>query len=90
MHSIDIQENRLKKTNNNAMFYLCCTYQKNKRSTYYKSSVYLNILLTHLDSNQERQNQNLQCYHYTMGQYLRHKCNQKNFFDEEVATKFFK
>jgi len=25
-----------------------------------------------------------------MGQYLRHKCNQKNFFDEEVATKFFK
>ena len=43
-----------------------------------------------LDSNQERQNQNLQCYHYTMGQYLRHKCNQKNFFDEEVATKFFK
>ena len=48
------------------------------------------ISLTHLDSNQERQNQNLQCYHYTMGQYLRHKCNQKNFFDEEVATKFFK
>ena len=48
------------------------------------------ISLTHLDSNQERQNQNLQCYHYTMGKYLRHKCNQKNLFDEEVATKFFK
>ncbi len=26
------------------------------------------FVLTHLDSNQERQNQNLQCYHYTMGQ----------------------
>ncbi len=25
------------------------------------------LLLTHQDSNLDRQNQNLQCYHYTMG-----------------------
>ena len=28
------------------------------------------ILLGYPDSNQERQDQNLQCYHYTIAQYL--------------------
>ncbi len=76
------------KANENAMFRLCCIRKKQALNSLKVKR--LKFSLTHLDSNQERQNQNLQCYHYTMGQYLRHKCNQKNFFDEEVATKFFK
>ena len=77
------------KANENAMFCLCCIRKKQALNSLKVKRLKF-ISLTHLDSNQERQNQNLQCYHYTMGQYLRHKCNQKNFFDEEVATKFFK
>ncbi len=77
------------KANENAMFSLCCIRKKQALNSLKVKRLKF-ISLTHLDSNQERQNQNLQCYHYTMGQYLRHKCNQKNFFDEEVATKFFK
>ena len=77
------------KANENAMFRLCCIRKKQALNSLTVKRLKF-ISLTHLDSNQERQNQNLQCYHYTMGQYLRHKCNQKNFFDEEVATKFFK
>ncbi|GEM_PF-589541 len=77
------------KANENAMFRLCCIRKKQALNSLKVKRLKF-ISLTHLDSNQERQNQNLQCYHYTMGQYLRHKCNQKNFFDEEVATKFFK
>lgn len=77
------------KANENAMFRLYCIRKKQALNSLKVKRLKF-ISLTHLDSNQERQNQNLQCYHYTMGQYLRHKCNQKNFFDEEVATKFFK
>ena len=77
------------KANENAMFRLCCIRKKQALNSLKVKRLKF-ISLTHLDSNQDRQNQNLQCYHYTMGQYLRHKCNQKNFFDEEVATKFFK
>lgn len=77
------------KANENAMFRLCCIRKKQALNSLKVKRLKF-ISLTHLDSNQERQNQNLQCYHYTMGQYLRYKCNQKNFFDEEVATKFFK
>ena len=77
------------KANENAMFRLCCIRKKQALNSLKVKRLKF-ISLTHLDSNQERQNQNLQCYHYTMGQYLRHKCNQKNFFDEEFATKFFK
>ena len=77
------------KANENAMFRLCCIRKKQALNSLKVKRLKF-ISLTHLDSNQERQNQNLQCYHYTMGQYSRHKCNQKNFFDEEVATKYFK
>ena len=31
-------------------------------------SLFLSIELSYLDSNQDKQNQNLLCYHYTIGQ----------------------
>ena len=34
------------------------------------------FLLGYPDSNQERQDQNLQCYHYTIAQYVRSKAVQ--------------
>ena len=40
--------------------------QNKKRATCLGSS----LMLAHLDSNQERQNQNLLCYRYTMGHRL--------------------
>ena len=77
------------KANENAMFRLCCIRKKQALNSLKVKRLKF-ISLTHLDSNQERQNQNLQCYHYTMGQYLRQKFNQKIFFYEEVAKKFLK
>jgi hypothetical protein len=32
------------------------------------------LMLTHKDSNLDRQNQNLQCYRYTMGQFEKEPC----------------
>ena len=55
------------KANENAMFRLCCIRKKQALNSLKVKRLKF-ISLTHLDSNQERQNQNLQCYHYTMGQ----------------------
>ena len=79
------------KANENAMFRLCCIRKKQALNSLKVKRLKF-ISLTHLDSNQERQNQNLQCYHYTMGQYLflRCNCNQNIFFDEQFTTKFFR
>lgn len=39
------------------------THKKKRRS----AKIFSNPLLSHLDSNQDKQNQNLSYYHYTMG-----------------------
>ena len=56
------------KANENAMFRLCCIRKKQALNSLKVKRLKF-ISLTHLDSNQERQNQNLQCYHYTMAQF---------------------
>ena len=68
MYSIDIQVYIFEKQTKMQCFTYVVPVKKNKRSTWYKLSVYEVFLLTHQDSNLERQNQNLLCYHYTMGQ----------------------
>ena len=47
----------------------------------------LSFLLGYPDSNQERQDQNLQCYHYTIAQYICSKAVQRYCFF--VEHKFF-
>ena len=54
------------------------------------------VLLGYPDSNQERQDQNLQCYHYTISQFM--YCNlsphcvckvTNNFYTSNIFRKFF-
>ena len=48
------------------------------------------FLLSYLDSNQERQNQNLQCYHYTIAQYYVLKRSAKVKYNFYIAKFFLK
>ena len=46
-----------------------------------KRDAIASLLLGYPDSNQERQDQNLQCYHYTIAQYIAQKrCKDTAFF----------
>ena len=47
-------------------------------------------MLTHQDSNLERQNQNLLCYHYTMGQNLISDGAKVMFFLDSQKHNFFR
>ena len=47
-------------------------------------------MLTHQDSNLERQNQNLLCYHYTMGQNLISDGAKVMFFLDLQKHNFFR
>jgi hypothetical protein len=46
-------------------------------------------MLTDQDSNLERQNQNLQCYHYTIGQSKTCGCKNNGFFNSPIADGTF-
>ena len=69
---------------------LASARQSHKKSRQPPYQMIALILLSYLDSNQERQIQNLQCYHYTIAQScganLRHISFRSKFFSKKITS----